>query len=92
MVCCCGADSGMAAVGCCISASKNPLSMNIGLSCSSSILSSAKFMIVIGSLVSLFWLRYSKASLFSWYPAAIVAWIALWSFSCVLIESLRLSP
>lgn len=63
---------GLAGTGC-INASKKPLSMNIGLSCSSWIRSNANFIMVTGSLVSQFWHRNSKASLFSWYPAAIVA-------------------
>ena len=100
LVCCSiGASSGViGGVGDCISGvdtvdcwsipSKKPLSINIGLSCNSCILSSAKFMMLTGLLVSQFWLKNSNASLFSWYPAAIVASIAFWSFSFTLIEFL----
>ena len=72
-------------VSCFTKVSKNTLSMKNGFSCKSAILLSAKFTMPTGSVVSEFWLKNSKASLFNWYPATIVASIAFCSFSFSLI-------
>jgi len=60
--------------------------MKKGLSCRFASFWSAIFTISNGSVVSEFWLKNSKASLLSWYPAAIVVSIAFCSFSFSIIS------
>lgn len=55
--------------------------MKKGFSSSSSICVSALLTISVGSSVWAIWVRYAKASLFSWYPAWIVVSTAFWSLS-----------
>lgn len=64
--------------------------MKNGFSSASSIFSNALLITSVGSSDAAIEAKYAKASLFSWYPAAIVVSTAFWSLdvSCTLRQYL----